>query len=157
MIYEEEELKREEVSGEMPCSRVEKGELVGSHASNNKYVSSSFCEMVQTSAQVKIEENFEEIFEDSESSINSHNYLSVDRYPESLSGDSNSRQGSVETRPITPTTPIKVEVLKFKDFEKMGMESFLRQIQPGVIDATGQFKKVDRLVAGEEWRQRKWW
>jgi hypothetical protein len=111
--------------------------------------------MAQTSAQVKIEENFEEIFEDRESSVNTHNYLSVDRYPESLSGDSMSGQGSVETRPITPITPIKVEVFKFKDFEKMGMEMFLRQIQPGVMDATGQFKKVDRLVVGEEWRPRK--
>jgi hypothetical protein len=139
----------------MPCSQVEKGELVGSQASNNKYVSSLFCSIVQTSAQVKIEENFEEIFEDRESSANGHNYLSVDRYSESLSGDSNSGQGSVETRSIAPITPIKVEVFKFKDFEKMGMESFLRQIQPGVMDATGQFKKVDRLVAGEEWRARK--
>jgi hypothetical protein len=55
----------------------------------------------------------------------------------------------VETRPITP---IKVEVFKFKDFEKMGMESFLRNIQPGVMDAAGKFKKVDRLVVGDEWR-----
>jgi hypothetical protein len=57
---------------------------------------------------------------------------------------------SSETRPITP---IKVEVFKFKDFEKFGMESFFRQVQPGVIDATGKFKKVDRLAQCDEWRQ----
>jgi hypothetical protein len=37
-------------------------------------------------------------------------------------------------------------MFKFKDFEKLGMENFLKQIQPGVIDTAGTFKKVDRLT-----------
>jgi hypothetical protein len=44
-----------------------------------------------------------------------------------------------------------VEVFKFKDFEKLGMENFLKKIQPGVMDAAGTFKKVDRLNVNDDW------
>lgn len=32
------------------------------------------------------------------------------------------------------------------------MENFLKKIQPGIMDAMGQFKKVDKIVSVDDWK-----
>lgn len=32
------------------------------------------------------------------------------------------------------------------------MENFLKKIQPGIMDAMGQFKKVDKIASVDDWK-----